>query len=303
MARSKSTFVINIEYYLVRGLATLLGLLPERWAQSLAYVTLRCVLFFIPKRRELMRSNIARAFPDLRSRQHKAIARESLANLARGTAMFVRMPQILSRKDPPWLHIEGVTYLEKALQAGKGALPITAHYGFWELMSSWTLKSYPKVAAVYRPLDNPRIDTFVKEIRCSGGGSMMDRRDVLRQALRWLKQNGVLGFLIDQNFAAGGVFVNFFGRPAATTPAISILARRTGAAILPVHNRWEGKTLRIIWEKPLVLSRHTDPERAVAEDTQAMTSIVERWVREEPGQWLWLHNRWKRQALPGEEIR
>jgi KDO2-lipid IV(A) lauroyltransferase len=110
-----------------------------------------------------------------------------------------------------------------------------------------------------------------------------------------MKQNGVLGILVDQNFAAEGVFVNFLGKLASTTPLVSILARRTGAIVLPVHNHWDGRHLRIIWEKPMPLSREADVKRAIQEDTQTMTDYVERWIREDPGQWLWMHNRWKRQ--------
>lgn len=241
-----------------------------------------------------MRESISRSFPHLRPKEVEKIAQKSLNTLARGAAVFVRMPHILQEEDVSWITVEGLSYLEEALKTGKGVLAPSAHYGCWELMAAWTMKHY-KAAGVYRPLDNQRLDGYVKNIRCSAGGGLMDRRNVLREAMRWMKQNGILGILIDQNFAAEGVFVNFLGKPASTTPLVSILARRTGAAVLPVHNHWDGRQLRIIWEKPMRLSQNADVKLSVQEDTQTMTDYVEKWIREDPGQWLWLHNRWKRQ--------
>jgi KDO2-lipid IV(A) lauroyltransferase len=174
--------------------------------------------------------------------------------------------------------------------------------GCWEIMSSYVMHQGIDVAAVYRPLDNPKIDALVTHLRCSAGGFMIDRRKVIREGLRFLRANGLLGVLIDQNFAGGGVFVDFFGRLAATTPLVSILARRTGSVVLPMHNWWEGDVLHLKWDPPFELSRRPDTDAAIAEDTQRMTTVVEGWIREKPGQWLWLHNRWKRQPQPGERI-
>ncbi len=294
MARSKSFILLHSEYYAVRALTGLLERLPFSWAEALAGATLRIILLFIPKRRALMRESIARSFPALRSRDIENIVQKSLDNLAKGAAVFVRMPRILQKEEASWITIEGISHLEDALQAGKGVLAPSAHYGCWELMASWTMKHY-KAAGVYRPLDNRRLEPYVKAIRCSAGGALMDRRDVLRQAMRWMKQNGVWGILIDQNFAAEGGYVDFLGKSASTTPLVSILARRTGAAVVPVHNHWDGRRLRIIWEEPMSLSRNPDVKLAIQEDTQKMTGYVGKWIRDDPGQWLWLHNRWKRQ--------
>ncbi len=301
MARSKSQLVIVSEYALVRFLVAVLRRLPRAWAACILRALIHTVLFFMPKRRQLMLDNIARSFPEYPPARHQQIARESITNLARGTAVFMRMPDIFAKEDLDWVDVEGLEYLEEGLKRGKGVLTFTGHYGCWELMAALTMHRYPHVSAVYRALDNPRIDAFVKAHRCSGGGLMIERKDILRQALKWVKENGVMGFLIDQNFAAGGVFVDFFGRPAATTPLLSILARRTGATLLSTHNRWEGNRLRIIWSQ-VPMSTNPDNEKAIAEDTQLMTKMIEGWIRKDPGQWMWLHNRWKRQPLPGEKI-
>ena len=107
--------------------------------------------------------------------------------------------------------------------------------------------------------------------------------------------------LIDQNFYKGGVFVGAFGHDATNT-LVPILARRTGCAVLPMHNVWVGNKIRIICEPPVPLSENSDPAAAIVEDTAELTGYVERWIREDPSQWFWLHNRWKRQPLPDEPV-
>lgn len=303
MARSKSKFTIDSEYALVRVLCAVLRGLPDSWAQSILLGILKIVLIFIPKRRKLMLENIAKSFPELSHTEHRRIAHKSLNNLARGTIVLLHMPEILLKPgDPDWVDVEGLEILERARAKGKGVVTFTGHYGCWELMAALTMKNYPNVSAVYRALDNPRIDAFVKHLRSSAGGTMIERRNVLKECLRLLKTNALIGFLVDQNFAAGGVFVDFFGRLAATTPILSVLARRTGATVLYTRNRWEGKRLKITWGETPPLSTNPDTEMAIAEDTLAMTKIVESWIREDPGQWMWLHNRWKRQPMEGEKV-
>ncbi len=248
-----------------------------------------------------MLTNIAKSFPEKSAADYERIARASIDNLGKAAIALMRLPSILKVPPEKWIQEEGYHYVEEAFQQGKGIISITAHIGCWELMAGYLMKYHPKFSAVYRALDNPRVDAYVKNQRTCDGGTLIERHDILRQAPRWLKQNGLIGFLVDQNFP-GGVFVDFFGRPAATTPFLSMLARRTGAALLHVHTRWEGDMLRVIWGKAPPLSTNPDKTAAIAEDTLAMNKIVEGWVRETPGQWFWLHNRWKKQPETGGKV-
>ncbi|MFA5976361.1 MAG: lysophospholipid acyltransferase family protein [Elusimicrobiota bacterium] len=301
MARSKSSFQIGLEYYPVKAIFQLIAALPSCWAEVLCHRMLRLLLFFLRKRRSLVDGNIAASFPDLSLLERQHLLDNSLGYLAKGITVFVRIPR-WKNLNPPWLIPHNPHYLEEALARGQGVLCFTAHFGCWEMMANDVLKRFPHVAIAYRSLDNPRLDRLVADVRSSRGGFLIPRQHLLRQGIRLLKANGILGILIDQNYAPGGVFVDFFGRLAATVPVTSILARRTGATVLPVHNRWIGEELHIFWEAPFELSTQTDSRQAVAEDTAVMTQTVERWVREDPAQWLWLHNRWKRQPKEGEQI-
>jgi KDO2-lipid IV(A) lauroyltransferase len=302
VARTKSPLQIRLEYYPLRGIFGLLHRLPLSWGTRLSEVVYSLLLFFVPKRRRIIEQNLALCFPDKTPPQREAIAREMRHTLARSVAVFSHQKDLLKAGADKLIKTEGFEHLDAALKKGHGAITFTAHYGCWEIMAGYVCTLYPRIAMVTRPLDNPMLEELVSSVRASGGGGVFPSHDIFKQGLRLLRHNGILGILIDQNFYKGGVFVDFFGRPAATTSVVSLLARRTGCAVLPMHNRWEKDHLKIICEPPVALSTTADAEEAMMEDTQTMTKMVEGWVREDPGQWLWLHNRWKRQPEAGEAV-
>jgi KDO2-lipid IV(A) lauroyltransferase len=270
------------------------------WNRALSRGLLRGILAFLPRRRKLILSQMESSFPDQSASALKKMADRSIDCLGDGLATFTRIPRMSRREMDAMIHLSGFEHIEAAFQKKHGMITFTAHYGCWELMAIYVTKLYPRIAMLVRPLDNPLLNDLVAGVRRSGGGGVIDSRHVFTEGARLLRENGILGILVDQNFYKGGVFVDFFGRPAATSPLVPILARRTGCAVLPMHNFWRDNKLHIVCEPPVALSLQADRSLAIAEDTQRITAIVERWVRDDPTQWLWLHNRWKRQPTAEE---
>jgi len=301
MARVKSTSRVAFEYFPLRGLFWLLGILPSWLSLLISQSLLRGLWALLPKRRKITDDNLSRAFPELNPHSRQQIAEASLMNLSRGLTVFAKIPRMASQEWTDLIHMEGLEHVEKARSQGRGLITFTAHYGCWEAMSVEISRRVP-TAIVVRPLDNPRLEAMVAGVRGVDGIKIIPKRHALFEGLKALRRNMLVGILIDQNYAPGNLFVNFLGRPAATTPIVSLLARRTGCTVLPLHNVWEDGRLRVIFEPALTLSRETDRNLAMAEDTQAMTNIVEAWIRKDPRQWLWLHHRWKRQPQPGELV-
>ncbi len=302
MARHKSPLQINLEYVFVQSLFGLLRGLPLSWSIALCRGLLTLLLGFQPKRRKILADNIAACFPEKTPAQRTAIARAAIDTVARGVAYFPRLPDLFKGDVSSWLKMEGFEHAKNAFAEGKGIIFFTAHYGCWEAMPLCFRRFCGPVSAVARPLDNPKLDQLVTSVRTANGAKVVVQHQVIKQGLRNLRNNEIMGFLIDQNFYKGGLFVNFFGRPAASTSIVSLLARRTGAAVIPVRTIWRGKKLHIGMSPPLTLSTNPNLETAAAEDTQQLAKIMEGWIREEPGQWLWLHNRWKRKPEAGDFV-
>lgn len=298
----KTPFLTWAEYFPLRSILTFLQILPYPWSRAASRRIIRGLLRLLPKRRSLVLSQLAACFPDRSPAQLDQLADKSLDILGDGLATFARIATWDTQEMEKRIVTHGFEHITEAFKQGKGMITFTAHYGCWELMAVYVTRIYPRVSMVVRPLDNPRVDAMVTGIRGSGGGGVIDSKKVLKEGIRLLRSNGILGVLIDQNFYKGGVFVDFFGRPAATNTLVPILARRTGCVVLPMHNAWKEGKLHIYCEAPVELSSNPDVGLAVGEDTQKLTGYVERWIREDPTQWLWLHNRWKRRPEPGDPI-
>jgi len=301
-ARSKSRLLVQAEYLPLRTLLWLLQSVPSGLSRLLCRGLVKGLIACLPKRRRLILSQVRESFPDASSMVWEGIFEKSIDYLADGLAMFAQIPRMTDPDMDRLVILHGAEHMEEAYRRGRGMITFTAHYGCWELMAVYVTRRYPRVSMVVRPLDNPLLDAMVSGVRRSGGGGVIDSRRVLKDGIRLLRANGILGVLVDQNFHKGGVFVDFFGRLAATSTLVPVLARRTGCAVLPMHNFWRDGRMHIICEPPVALSSEPDSSQAIAQDTQRLTAIVEGWIRQDPNQWLWLHRRWKRRPKPGEIV-
>ena len=190
----------------------------------------------------------------------------------------------------------GQEHLAAALAQGRGAIAIAAHAGNWEYtVMGYGLQYGPEVV-VGRELDHPLARHLARYLRERAGNRMIAKQRGLKEILRHLKQNHTVGIVIDQNTAAEeGLLVDFFGRPARTTPVAALLARR-GVPVLPTPSRRlpDGRHLMVIFP-PIPMEKTGDTQADIKRHLELQSRAIEAWVRAEPSQWLWLHRRWKNQ--------
>jgi KDO2-lipid IV(A) lauroyltransferase len=198
------------------------------------------------------------------------------------------------------LAVEGLDHARAALSAGRGALIFSAHYGHWEAGAyAMGLLDVP-FAVIARPLDNPALDRRLIALRGGTGNAVIPKRRAVRETMKALARGSGVAILIDQDAREDGVFVPFFGRLASTTPTLALLALRTEAPIIPVFARVNADgTIAISIEPAVPVDAGPDRDADVVRITAACTAVVERWVRKDPEQWLWMHRRWKTRP-PGE---
>jgi KDO2-lipid IV(A) lauroyltransferase len=192
--------------------------------------------------------------------------------------------------------IMGEEHFIAALGQGRGLVAIAAHAGNWEYTVMGYGLKYRPVAVVGREMDSPWGQGLARYLRQRGGNWLVGRQGGLKEILGHLKQNRVVGIVIDQNTAAeGGLLVDFFGKPARTTPVAALLARR-GVPVVPALSRRlrDGRHLMVFFP-PLELEKTDDPTADIQRHLELQSRFIEAWVRAEPSQWLWLHRRWKNQ--------
>lgn len=276
-------------------LRTFFRLLPLRAADAVGRRLGLAYRLVDARRRRLVATNLARAFPEKAAAEIDALAREVFEHFGAVAADLVRteaapVEDLLAR-----VEVEGLDHARAAVAAGRGVFFATPHLGNWEWANLVTGANGVPVTIVARPLDNPLLDARLTALRERTGGTVVSKRDAARTILRTLRSGGVVGILGDQRARPpDAVLAPFFGRPAWTTTAIARLAERTGALILPVVCLRIGPgRYRLVYSEPIDVASLPPREREVEPLTARVTALVESQVRAAPGQWLWLHDRWK----------
>lgn len=240
--------------------------------------------------------NLQMAFPQLSEVERKQILQGSFRNLGRLLVEFTHFPKLSKDNIARLVSHDGLENYLEGLRRGRGVIFMTAHFGAWELSSfAHALYGYP-LKFLVRPIDNERVEKLISDYRTASGNAPIQRRRATRDVLKALRQNEAVGILFDQNTTPNeGVFAEFFGIPAATTPSIALFALRTGAAVIPGFLIWEEKLgkHRLRLDPPVTLIDTGDIERDVVENTKLFNRILEGYVRQYPDQWLWIHRRWK----------
>jgi KDO2-lipid IV(A) lauroyltransferase len=225
----------------------------------------------------------------------EGITRETFKNFGKSFVEIIKVYYGFGGKIIDSVDVEGVETFKKAKSKGKGILFITGHCGNWELMAITMSVKLLGVAVVARPINNPYINKFIENVRQNYGNSVIYKQGALKTIIRTLKNNGCVGILMDQAvIPAEGYVIDFLGRGAWTTKMPALIARKTGAAVLPVfiHRTNMGHRMKIYPE--VELSKIVEMESAVLEDTKNFSGCIENYIYEHPAEWLWIHRRWKR---------
>jgi KDO2-lipid IV(A) lauroyltransferase len=195
----------------------------------------------------------------------------------------------------------GIDIVEKCLLRQKGIFFLTAHYGNWEIMGiDHGYREICKLHSIIRRLDNPYLDEVALKLRTVSGNGVFYRNESLLQIVRVLQNNEAVAVMMDQNTAKGGVFVDFFGKKAATARALARLSYRTGTPIIPFFCYPTGKgTYRLKYGPELTLKKTEHREKDITEWTQVCEKFIEKTINDTPDPWVWGHRRWK--TRPSEE--
>lgn len=209
----------------------------------------------------------------------------------------------LARRDDEEFHravrVRGAENMASALAEGRGAVAVTAHYGAWELIPRAVRLLGHRVGVVGRKLSGGAADAMLCRLRAAPGVLVLDRGAGPRALVRALRGNTAVGILIDQDTTAvDSEFVEFFGLPARTPVGPARLAIALSAPVVPLHawrNERGGHEVQI--EQPV------DPgafggQGGALELTKLLTARIEAWIRSDPRQWVWFHERWCRRP-PG----
>ncbi|MFI5361352.1 MAG: lysophospholipid acyltransferase family protein [Elusimicrobiota bacterium] len=277
----------------LHGLGLFVAVLPRSWECALGRALGRAALRVDGKRRAIAEENIRRCLPELGPEGWARVLRanaEHYGVLALEIAhMFTPIPGHWRAYVARTARVEGIENWEKAHARGKGELFCSAHLANWEFAAAAGAIGGMKVMIVTRKTKPLWLHEWLEKVRLTTGVTCAYQPRTVPAVMKRLRDGEGVVFVLDQYMPPPmGEPTRFFGVLVDTLAAVAPLARRTGAAIIPVRQvRGDDGIVRIIVDPEIALG---DDDKA---DNQRIIHMIESWIRAVPGQWLWVHRRFK----------
>lgn len=296
MAKFKYSSSDIIEYITLKILIFITRLLPLAVALKTGEFIGNSVYLIDKKHRAVAMDNLLHAFKTEKTEEElNSIIKNLYKNIGKGLMEFLCISRLSNGKIYRLVEVEGKANFENALAKNKGIVVIVPHFGNWELAGA-TFPTMARSVAIAFPQANQLTDRVINNIRRSSGLEVVFTGAGIKGVLKALKEKAAVGFLADQNAGDGGVFVNFFGRPASTAKGPAAFALKTGAPMIMglMIRKPDGKyKLHITGE--IIMEKTGDYEKDIIINTQKWSSLLENYIREYPDHWFWVHRRWKTQ--------
>jgi KDO2-lipid IV(A) lauroyltransferase len=254
-----------------------------------------------PSRRKTTYNNLRLAFGHTKTdKEFRRIAWQMGRNMGQNAVEFFRLPLLTPKNIDNYVEWDSLENVVEALKLNRGAFLLAAHFGNWELTAMALAVKGFTMNLVTKYLKNETLNRFWLATRARLNINPLYREGSLREIIKALKANGLMGFVLDQNTRRNeGIFVNFFGRPACTIPSLAVLTQRLNTPVLPCFTvRLPNGRHRVVIEKYILFREPPTSEDPIKYNTQLYTDIIERYVRRYPDHWIWMHKRWKTQPLP-----
>ena len=285
-------YLLFLLFKLIQGI---LFLFPRKLCLALGR-WLGLFFYLLDKRhRNIAHANLSIALEKTHSlKSLKSIARSSFAHFGEVMLDLIKFSTLKEHKKSRLIAVEGAEHIQNALLGKKGALLFTAHFGNWEI-APYFVSRLGNLKVMARPLDNVFLEKELLQMRLDLGEEVINKNKAAREVLRALHENSMVAILIDQNVLdSEAVFVDFFGKAAATTPGLATFHLRSQAPIIPVFSIPTSEhTFHIKILPPVEISLSGEHKQDILKITQICTKIIENQIRDNPKLWLWFHNRWK----------
>lgn len=279
------------EYLFLRFVALIVNSLPYRFSIPLARNFGAFLFFAMRSRRRIALDNLKASFPGKSEEEVQLIGCSAFKNMAQMAVEFVAIPKLVRKG---FIKTSNEHNVWDALKKGRGLIFIVSHLTNWESQAVAVSSAGMPIHAIGRPLKNPFVYDYVKRLRGFTGLKSIDKAGAIRETAKLLRQNQIVAFLIDQHERQGAVQVQFFGRPCFSTGVPARIALKWNVPVLATFcYRDKQGILTTDFEKPFDLIQTGNEEADVQANTQLFVSAIEKKVKERPGEWLWMHRRWR----------
>lgn len=238
---------------------------------------------------------LQQSLPATTEREQREIVRNMYAGLGMNIIEFIRLLN-MSREDilGGYIAVEGEDNIREALGRNRGVLVLTGHIGCWDLLCAVTPQFGYPLTVITKRIKQEAVHRLWLHMRNRFGVNYLPAQQAYRSCLKVLRKNELVGFILDQNMIdKEGVFVEFFGRPACTSPGLAYLAAQAQAPIVPIFIERRPDSTHMIHIQPLIEPPPDRQKESIIEATQTYTRTLEEYIRQHPSDWIWIHRRWR----------
>jgi KDO2-lipid IV(A) lauroyltransferase len=290
----------RIEYGLAKTLYILFSHISFRAGKYIA----NGICFLVEKvfhyRREVILSNLKMVYGDKLPMKEKELLHHIYRNFVYLMMEFLQTPRLRKENIDDHFNIKNFELLEEVHAQGKGMIITSGHFGNFEWLGQLVnFKGY-KVSGIATRQSNPLVNDLMEKNRRQFGVGVIYKKEARQEVQDRLKNNEIIAIVSDQDARDRGVFVDFMGIPSSTAVGTAVFQLRSGTPILFVISiRRDYGKFDVIFEKVHEGPAQPLTDELILELTQKHATVLEKWVRQYPEQWFWMHRRWK--TRPPEE--
>lgn len=285
------------EYVPARAVSSIIRCFPPERNQATADVAATIYARCTPRRTARAVGNVQRSFPHWTPQRTKKVAVESIRHLFRLALVDAMQMDRCIHPDRWWKHLDirEAGAARSVLVGEQPSILVTGHMGNWELLGVALSMLGVRLHALARPLDNPLLNRWLLGIREAWGLRVLTKFGAAPRMQAILDRGEHLAFIADQNAGDRGMFVPFFGRLASAYKSIALLAvtKELPVVVAGAFRTSPGVNYRLRIHEVIQPSQWKDRDDPVYWLTARYTWGLEQLVRRDPGQYLWLHRRWK----------
>jgi KDO2-lipid IV(A) lauroyltransferase len=254
-------------------------------------------------RKRVTMDNLRHAFPGRPEMELVRIARGAYRTYGIAITQMLWSGAASAEELKTKVHIGDTGIVQRALASGRGLLLMSGHFGCWEfLVSSVRLHLGVPFVLLVQTQRNRRINVLVDRLRSRFDNQTVAMGPSVRQVIRALQEGKTVLLLGDQSGPRESVFIEFFGRPAATHRGPAAFSLRNGTPIVMIFLvRREDGTYDALFEEVDRSALTGSSEENIIELTRRHTALLEKYIRRYPDHWLWMHKRWKHTTYFEEE--
>ena len=258
-----------------------------------SYISSKIVYFVGPffRSKNLIISNISKAFPNLDKEEIKKISKEMWSNYGRILAEYIFIREMRNPEIKSNIEIKGQEILDKIKKDNEPVIFVSGHFNNFELMAMHIEKSGIKLAAIYRPLNNTFLNFIMEKIRKKYVCKNQIKKGIsgTRKLLSLFKKKSSIALMIDQRVSEG-IRSKFFKHEALTTTIPAQFVKKFRCKVVPIYiERIKGTNFKLTIHQPIKYSNND----TIDSITLNLNFLLEKMILKNPEQWIWSHNRWK----------